>query len=141
MLTLRKIIARRSWLPPVLTFMLLALNQQAIACEMMIMSPDQTGQHCLKHDSGTQQMDPTKKPCSDFPFEFSAAGSCHNNHDATINSSLSSKFNPDYHPLFIIVSLQDVFPYPHSTLLIHTPDRESSRPGTQTYLATQRLRI
>jgi len=141
MLSLRKFIAPRSWLLPVLGFLLLVLNQQAIACEMMMVSPDQGAQHCLKHDSGTQQMDPTKKACCDFSFEFSAADPCHNDHGATINSSLSGKFNPDYHPLFIIVSLQDVFPHPRATPLILTPDRESSRPGIHTYLATQRLRI
>ena len=141
MLSLRKAIARRSWLLAVLSFMLLALNQQVIACDIMMMSPDQAGQHCQKHGSGTQQMDPTKKACCDFSFEFSAAGTCQNDHGSVTISSLSGKFNPDYHPLIITVSLQDVFPYPRSTLLSLAPDREASRPGARTYLITQRLRI
>ena len=141
MLTLRKIIARRSWLLTVLGFMLLAQIQQAVACELMMVSPEQTGQHCLQHDSGMQQMDQAKKACCDFSFEFSASGPCHIDNGAAINSSLSGKLNPDYHPVFITFNMQDVFPYPQSPPLVLTPDHESSRPGTQTYLATQRLRI
>src|SRR3989304_239146 len=118
MLPIRKNIARRSWLLAVLAFMLLAQMQQAVACELMNLSPGQAGQHCLNHDSGMQQMGQAKKAYCDFLFEFSAAGPCHNDHGTVINSSLSGKLSPDYHPLFIIISLQDVFPYPHSTPLI-----------------------
>ena len=142
MLTLRKIIARRSGLPVVLAFMLLMLNQQAIACDMMMLSFDQAGQHCLKHDRCTQQMDPTKKPCCDFSFEFSAAGNqCHNDQGTLINSSLSGKLHPDYQPVFMIINLQDTFHRPQPSPLTYIPDRGPSRPGAQTYLTTQRLRI
>ena len=141
MLTLRKNIARRSGLLVVLAFMLLAQMQQAVACELMNLSPGQAGQHCLNHDSGMQQMGQAKKAYCDFLFEFSAAGPCHNDHGTVINSSLSGKLSPDYHPVFITFNMQDVFPYPQSPPLVLTPDHESSRPGTQTYLATLRLRI
>ena len=141
MSSLRKNIARWSWLSAVLGFMLLAQMQQAVACELMNLSPGQAGQHCRKHDSGTQRMGQAQKAHCAFFFESSAIGPCHYDHGAAVNSSLSGKLNPDYQPVLITANLQDIFPYPQSPPLALIPDRESSRPGTQIYLITQRLRI
>lgn len=141
MLTLRKNIIRRFWLLAVLGFMLLAQMQQAIACELMTMSPDHAGQHCRKHDGGMQQTGQAQKAYCAFLFKFSNAGPCHNDPGATINASPSGKLRLDYHPVLITANLQDIFSYPQSPPLVLVPDRASSRSGTQTYLLTQRLRI
>jgi hypothetical protein len=141
MQTLRKNIARRSWLLAVLSFVLLAQMQQAVACELMNLSPDQAGQYCQKHTDGMQQMGQAKKAHCDFLFKFSTAGPCHNDPGTVINPSLSGKLHPDYHPVLITTALQEIFTYPSSPPLVLIPERESSRTGTQTYLITQRLRI
>jgi len=142
MLSLRKSIVRRSWLLPVLGFLLLVLNQQAIACEIMIMPPVKTGQHCYLHHCAPQKPDQMQKTCCDFSLEFSTAGNqCHNNQATVITPSLSGKLSLDFQPVFMMVSLQNVFPYSLLPTPAHIPAGKLSLPGSQTYLATQRLRI
>ena len=142
MLPLRKTITRRSWLLAVVIFTLLAQMQLAIACEMMIMAPAKTGQHCAMSHSGTIQMAQAKKGCCDFSFAFSpASNQCHTDQGTVITSSLSGKLHPDYQPVFMIISLQDTFHRPQPSPLTYIPDRGPSRLGARTYLTTQRLRI
>lgn len=141
MSSLRKIVARWSWLSAVIGFLLLAQMQQVIACDIMSMPPAKAGQHCAMPHSGIMQMAQAKKAYCDFLFKFSTAGQCHNDPGVTISPSLSGKLQPDYHPVLITANLQDIFPYPQSPPLVLAPDRGSSRPGIQTYLITQRLRI
>jgi hypothetical protein len=66
---------------------------------------------------------------------------CHDGHEAVINQDLLGKLNPDVQPLIIIVNIQDLFSFAHLTRFHYIPDRNSSQPGTHTYLSTQRLRI
>jgi hypothetical protein len=141
MMTLRKTISRRPWLLAALGFLLLTQIQQAIACDLMMVFPDQDAPHCPQHDSSKQQMDPAKKPCCDFPHAYSTSGPCHSDPGATISPAQSGKLQLDHHPLFIIIGLREFFSYPQSPPLALVQYRESSRPGTQTYLLTQRLRI
>ena len=142
MLSLRKTIARWPCLMGMFGFLLLVQIQQAIACEMMIMPRVKAGQHCAMPHSGTMQMAQAKKGCCDFSYAFSpASNQCHTDQGTVITPSLSGKLHPDYQPVFMIISLQDTFHRPQPSPLTYIPDRGSSRPGAQTYLTTQRLRI
>jgi len=140
--TLRKIIVRQSWLMAVVVFALLLQIQQALACDMMMDTPAPVGDHCNKHDTGKKPVDKTAPPCCDFSRALTVkAGHCYGGQDAAINNHLLGKLDPDFHPVIILVSPQDVIPAPYLTALLLIPDRETSRPGTRTYLSTQRLRI
>ena len=142
MIVLRKILARQYWLMAVIAFTLLAQIEQAIACEMMMDTPAPTGEYCFKHNSGDQQADTARNTCCDFSSTHALKSvHCNNDHEITINQTLSGKLNPDFHLALITVSLPDVFFSSYSSLFIHNPEQESSFPGTQTYLTTQRLRI
>lgn len=140
--TLRKIIVRQSWLMAVVVFALLVQIQQALACDMMIDTSAPVGDHCHKHDAGKKPADKTTPPCCDFSRALAVkAGHCYDGHEAAINNYLPGKLNPDFHPVIILVSPQDVISSSYLTTLLFIPDRKSSRPGTRTYLSTQRLRI
>lgn len=142
MLTLRKFIARRSWLMAVVAFALLVQIQQALACDMMIDIPVPVDDHCYKHDAGEKPAGKTMPPLCDFSKALSVkAVHCYDGHEAAINQQLLGKLNPDFHPVIILVSPQDIFPSPNLTTLFFIPDRKLSQPGTRTYLSTQRLRI
>ncbi len=142
MLTLRKVIGRQSWLMVVVVFALLVQIQQALACDMMIDTSAPVGDHCYKHDTGKKPADKTTPPCCDFSKALAVkAGHCYDGHEAAINNHLLGKLNPDFHPVIILVSPQDVIPSSYLTTLLYIPDRKSSRSGTRTYLSTLRLRI
>jgi len=140
--TLRKIITRRSWIMASVVIALLVQIQQTLACDMMIDSSVPTGEHCFKHNTADKPADKTTHPCCDFSAGPSMKnGHCHDGHETAINQYLLGKLSPDVQPLIIIVNIQDIFPPPYITRFHYIPDRNSSLPGTQTYLSTQRLRI
>jgi len=142
MLTLRKFIARRSWLMATVVIALLIQIQQTLACDVMIDTPMPASEHCYKHDAGEKPVDKSTPPCCDFSAGPSMKnGHCHDGHETAINQYLLGKLSPDVQPLIIIVNIQDIFPPPYITRFHYIPDRNSSLPGTQTYLSTQRLRI
>ena len=142
MTTLRKIIVRKSWLMAFVVFALLVQIQQVLACDMMMDMPAPVGDHCNNQDTGGKPADKTAPPCCDFSGALTVkAGHCYGGQDTAINNHLSGKLNPDFHPVIILVSPQDVIPASNLTALLLIPDRKSSQPGTRTYLSTQRLRI
>jgi hypothetical protein len=142
MLTLRKFIARRSWLMATVVIALLIQVQQTLACDVMIDTPMPASEHCYKHDAGKKPADKSTPPCCDFSTALSMKnGHCHDGHETTFNLNLLGKLNPDTQPVFIITSPQDLFSFAHLTRFHYIPDRNSSQPGTHTYLSTQRLRI
>jgi len=142
MFTLRKIIVRQSWLMAVVVFALLIQIQQALACDMMVDTSAPVDDHCYKHDEGEKPAGKTMPPLCDFSKSLSVkAVHCYDGHEAAINQQLLGKLNPDFHPVIILVSPQDIFPSRNLTTLFFVPDRKSSQPGTRTYLSTQRLRI
>ncbi|OGT75000.1 MAG: hypothetical protein A2W76_07410 [Gammaproteobacteria bacterium RIFCSPLOWO2_12_47_11] len=142
MLTIRKFIARRSWLMATVVIALLIQVQQTLACDVIIDTPMPASEHCYKHDAGEKPADKSTSPCCDFSTALSMKTShCHDGQETTFNLNLLGKLNPDTQPVFIITSPQDVFFSSYLTALLYIPDRKSSRLGTHTYLSTQRLRI
>lgn len=121
---------------------LLVQIQQTLACDMMIDVSAPAGEHCYKHNAGDKPADKTTHPCCDYSAGLSMKNShCHDGHEAVINQHLFGKLNLDIHPLLVIVNIQDLFHPPYLTRFHYIPDRNSSQPGTHTYLSTQRLRI
>lgn len=143
MIVLRKIFARQPWLMAVIVFALLAQIEQAIACEMMmdILAPT-AGEYCFKHNTGDQRTGETRNTCCDLSSAHAfKSAHCNDDHETIINQSLAGKLNPNFHLALITVNMPDIFSSSYSTVFIYNPEQQSSLPGTQTYLATQRLRI
>lgn len=142
MYTLRKILARQAWLVAVIGFTLLAQVQQSLACDLMMDTSMPAGESCPTVSCLGQQIDADGNNCCDLSSPLSLkAGFCNDDHESVISLSLSGKLNQDSQSVLITVATQDLSPTVLLTLLINNPDRESSHPGTHTYLATQRLRI